>query len=213
MREGQLSHQQGHGEADTAGCSQADHVNPGDVRVEVSVLEAGHEPGGTENTDGLTGNQRNHNADRYRVGEGASEAFKAAYSHTRAEEREDGHADAGREGAEAVLQHLCQAVLCVRCLGACGHLHGHQEAENHTGNSGVNTGFEEERPGDDAQGQQQNPCGERLQVQHGLASVRDEREQGEGNQREEQVLAMEVIGIENRDNADCDEVVDHSQGQ
>ena len=56
VREGQLGDQQGHGEADTAGCSQTDHVNPGDVRVEVSVLEAGHEPGGTENTDGLTGN-------------------------------------------------------------------------------------------------------------------------------------------------------------
>ena len=56
VREGELSHQQGHGETDTTGCSQTDHVNPGDIRVEVSVLEAGHEPGGAENTDGLTGN-------------------------------------------------------------------------------------------------------------------------------------------------------------
>ena len=112
-----------------------------------------------------------------------------------------------------MLQHLCQAVFSVRCLGACGHLHGHQEAQNHAGNGGVNTGFEEECPGDDAQGQQQNPCGERLQVQHGLTTVGDEREKCERNQCEEQVLAVEVIGVEDRDNADCNQVVDHSQGQ
>ena len=141
MREGQLSHQQGHGETNTTGCSQTNHVNPGDIRVEVSVLEAGDEPGGTGNTDGLTDNQCHNNADRHGVGEGASEAFKTAHSHTRAEEREDWHADAGREGAEAVLQHLCKTVFSLRRLGASGHLHGHQEAENHAGNSGVNTGL------------------------------------------------------------------------
>ena len=112
-----------------------------------------------------------------------------------------------------MLQHLCQAVFCVCCLGACGHLHGHQEAQNHARNGRVNTGFEEERPGDNAQGQQQNPCGERLEVQHGLTAVCDEREKGEGDECEEQVFAVEVIGVENRDNADRDQVVDHSQGQ
>ena len=153
VREGQLSDQQGHGEADTAGCSQTDHVNPCDVRIEVSVLEASHEPGGAENTDGFTGNQCDHNADRHRVGEGASEAFKTAHSHTRAEECENRHADAGREGTESVLQHLCKTVFSLCRLRASGHLHGHQEAENHTGNGRVNTGLEEERPGDNTQGQ------------------------------------------------------------
>ena len=48
--------------------------------------------------------------------------------------------------------------------------------------------------------------------QHGLAAVGDEREKGEGDQGEEQVLAVEVSG-EDRDNADYhDQVVDHSQG-
>ena len=213
VREGQLSHQQGHGETNTTGCSQTNHVNPGDIRVEVSVLEAGDEPGSTENTEGLTGNQRNHNANRHGVGEGASEAFKTAHSHTRAKEREDRHADAGREGAEAVLQRLCKAVFSLRRLRASGHLHGHQEAQNHTRNGRVNTGLKEESPGDNAQGQKQQPGSQRLQVQHGLTAVGDEREKGERNQREEQVLAVEVIGVEDRDNADCDQVVDHSQGQ
>ena len=112
-----------------------------------------------------------------------------------------------------MLQHLCKTVFSLCRLRASGHLHGHQEAENHAGNGGVNTGLEEERPGDNTQGQQQNPCGERLQVQHGLTAVGNEREKSEGNEREKQVLAVEVIGVENRDNADRDQVVDHCQGQ
>ena len=50
-------------------------------------------------------------------------------------------------------------------------------------------------------------------MQHGLTAVGDEREKGEGDECEEQVLAVEVIGVEDRDNADCDQVVDHCQGQ
>ena len=50
-------------------------------------------------------------------------------------------------------------------------------------------------------------------MQHGLTAVGNERKKSEGNEREEQVLAVEVIGVEDRDNADCDQVVDHSQGQ
>ena len=112
-----------------------------------------------------------------------------------------------------MLQHLCKTVFSLRRLRTSGHLHWHQETENHAGNSCVNTGLKEESPGDDAQGEQKNPCSERLQVQHGLTAVGDEREKGEGDQRKEQVLAVEVIGVEDRDNADCDQVVDHSQSQ
>ena len=50
-------------------------------------------------------------------------------------------------------------------------------------------------------------------MQDGLTTVGNEREKGEGNQCEEQVLAVEVIGVEDCDNADCNQVVDHSQGQ
>ena len=50
-------------------------------------------------------------------------------------------------------------------------------------------------------------------MQHGLTAVGDEREKGEGDECEEQVLAVEVIGVEDCDNADCDQVVHHCQSQ
>ena len=45
-------------------------------------------------------------------------------------------------------------------------------------------------------------------MQHGFATVGDEREEREGDERHEQVFAMEVIGVENGDNEDSDKVVD-----
>ena len=106
VREGQFGDQQGHGEANTAGSGQADHINPRDVGVEVGVLESSDEPSGAENTDGLTEHECEHDAHGHRIGERAVQAVEATKVHAGAEEREDGNANAGGEGAEAVLEYL-----------------------------------------------------------------------------------------------------------
>ena len=50
-------------------------------------------------------------------------------------------------------------------------------------------------------------------MKHSFAAVGDEREERDGNQRDEQVRAVEVVRVEDCDDEDCDEVIDHRQGQ
>ena len=56
-----------------------------------------------------------------------------------------------------MLQGLGQGGVGVGLLSLGGHAHGYAEAKNNARDSGVNTGFQEEGPGDKAQGQQDYP--------------------------------------------------------
>ena len=50
-------------------------------------------------------------------------------------------------------------------------------------------------------------------MQHGLATVGDEREKSASGISAESRYSPWEVGVEDCDNADCDQVVDHSQGQ
>ena len=50
-------------------------------------------------------------------------------------------------------------------------------------------------------------------MEHFLALIGNEREKPDGNNRRQQVFAVEVIGVEDGDNADGDQVVDHCEGE
>ena len=56
-----------------------------------------------------------------------------------------------------MFQSLSQGGVGVGLLGLGGHTHGHAEAQNDARDSGMNTGLQEESPGDKTQGEQDNP--------------------------------------------------------
>ena len=112
-----------------------------------------------------------------------------------------------------MLENFGETCICTRSFGTFIEFNRNAETKHHAGNSCVNTGFKEKRPRDKAQGQKQNPrCGG-LEVQHFFATIGDKGEQRDRDDRKEQVFAMECAGVEDCNNADSDQVINHCQGK
>ena len=113
----ELSHQQGYGEADTAGCSQTDHVNPGDVRVEVSVPWKRVTSQVVPDTDGLPATGATiRRPPRSRWGARPRASQSRPQPLTPLKNAKMGNAQMPVERAEAVLQHLCEP--CSACAAS-----------------------------------------------------------------------------------------------
>ena len=82
---------------------------------------------------------------------------------------------------------------------------GTVKPEQHTGDGGVHAGGVHQRPGGKGQRQQQIPVAD--------PALHQQREQRQRQQRQQQPLQVQVLGVEQRDHGDRQQVVDHGQGQ
>ena len=112
-----------------------------------------------------------------------------------------------------MLENFGETSIRARSFGTFIEFNRNAETKYHAGNSCVNTGFEEKRPRDKAQGQKQNPCCGGLEVQHFFAAIGDKGEQRDRDDCKEQVFAVECTGVEDSNNADSDQVINHCQGK
>ncbi|GAA3514956.1 hypothetical protein GCM10023075_77360 [Streptosporangium album] len=90
VSEGELSDQQGHGEAHARQNRQAEHVDPGEAVVELGPGEAGHQPGGGHDSGGFPDDQAGEDPNGDGVAQRGGEA-QAAEGHAGGQEREEGH--------------------------------------------------------------------------------------------------------------------------
>ena len=112
-----------------------------------------------------------------------------------------------------MLHDLGQAVVGVCRFGALVLAHGNHEGQNDARDGGVNTGVKEEYPDHKTNGQQDKPGRGGGEMEELLALARDKGVEGNRNDRERQEADLQIGGVEEGDDGDSDEVIDHGQGE
>ena len=118
----------------------------------------------------------------------------------------DGRGDErGDEGEDRQDDAVAHGLESVARLG--GVTVGHQQPQRDAGDGRVHSGGVDQPPGDQAQRDEygDHPGGEPPPTQPG--------EEGDHRNREEEWHRREVVGEEDRDDQDCDQIVDHRQGE
>ena len=91
--------------------------------------------------------------------------------------------------------------------------HRNREAEQHTCNRRVNARGVHERPRERADRQQNQPRREAIAAEEQPVALRDHPVSGDRHEREAERNERDLIGVEDRDDADRDQVVDHRERQ
>ena len=90
---------------------------------------------------------------------------------------------------------------------------GNGEAEQHARDRGVDPGLVDQGPRDHGQRHQDHPRGPRAVRKEAGEAVRQGPEHGHRNECEEQRERVHLVGVEDRDDRDGQQVVHHRQGQ
>src|SRR5690606_23333351 len=105
---------------------------------------------------------------------------------TGGEEREDRNSDPCGEWAEAVLEQFRQPRSGAWSAIGCTSNHRNRESEDDTCDRRMNAGGVQQRPGDDAEREEDAPGGRRMRTEEPAVALHEEREQRHRNQEEQQ---------------------------
>ena len=169
------------------------------VKRETSQVAAG-------DADRLAGDEADHDADRDAVGQRGAEAGEAADGHAGGEEREDRDGDPGRQRPEAVLEVLGQARAGVRAARRLAAHDRHGEGEQHAGDGGVHAGLVHEHP------RERRRAGAAATSERTRFCTRSPKS-ASGTSVSARKPSESSLGVEDRDDDDGQQVVDHGEGE
>ena len=209
----QFGDEQGHGEADAPEEGDAGEVHPFDAPVEFCPGDPGRDPGRREDADGFTEDEGGDDADRDGTGERRPQAVEATEGDAGGEEREHGDGETGGDGPEAVLEDLGEPGAGVRPATGLAADDGDGEAEEDAGDGRVDARRVDESPHQDGDRQQDEPVRSRVQAEEPPEPLRQEHVRRERHDREGQGEDLDGTGVDERDDADGDEVVHDREGE
>ncbi len=142
-----------------------------------------------------------------------AQPFPAADGHAGGEEGEDGHGHSGGDGAEPVLEDFGEARSGFGAAAGPRPEHRHGESQQHPGHRGVDAGGVHQRPRGDAERQENGPGSQGTGTEEAAVSLRQEGVQRQRDEGQQQRGGLDVAGVEERDDADGNQVIHHGQGE
>lgn len=211
--EGKFSDQQRYGESDAGQDSDTKQVTPPQGRVEAHPGDPGHQPGGGQNADRLAHDKSRDDGDGERIGQRGDESCAPADRDTSGEEREHRDCNPSGQRPETVLELFGQTGAVAWSTVSLAVPDWDGEPEQNAGDGGVDSRGMHKAPGNDPDRQQDHPRRDRTEVEEPPIDLRDHSIDRNGCEREKQRNRVQRIAIEDRDDADGNQIIDYRQSQ
>ena len=207
--EGQLSNQQRDREANAGDHRDAQQIAPLDLRIKLSGRRARDEPRRTHDAQRLTDHETKDDAPHHGVSHRGLERIHAGDGHASSEEREHRNSETGRERADAVCEDFSERNTTVTLLD----LGWDRETKEHACDGRVDTGVQHEDPREEPKAQEDDPWGPVLAPEEIREQLRQRSVDRDRHERKTEPHERDVGGVEDRDDDDRDEVVNHRECQ
>ncbi|MPL88576.1 hypothetical protein SDC9_34602 [bioreactor metagenome] len=192
----QRADEERHGEADAGEAGNAVELHPGGGGGQAGDAQLDHRPGRAEDAELLAEHERERDAERQRLEQIADAHAREVHPGVRI--GEDRHDQEHHVRVQRVFERM-------RGRFAVAVLERDEEGGDDTRERGVHARFQHQHPKHGAEDQRR-----RQPVATGQVAQQHQRDR---DQREQQIMRLQMLGVEDRDHQDSAEVVENGEGE